>query len=97
MEQLSSTIFQIVDWLKIPSYAVLAACILIGGYNIYNGGQDGMQKGKKWIMGGIAGTALVQLASVLGKELQGKITAGIFDQAGDMVQFAATSFMKFLG
>lgn len=64
MDQLIDVLKNLVAFLQKPAWGFFAVCLLIGGYNFYTG-QEGTQKGKKWIAAGVIAVIIVKLAQVL--------------------------------
>lgn len=64
MDELITVLKALVAFLQKPAWGFFAVCLLMGGYQFYTG-QEGMQKGKKFIAAGVAAIIIVKLAQVL--------------------------------
>jgi len=63
MQNLISTLNQIVTSLKMPAVILSSIAIIIGAYHLILGGQEGKQKAKGWFIGGGVGLIIILLAT----------------------------------
>ncbi|HHT20799.1 MAG TPA: hypothetical protein GXZ74_05130 [Tissierellia bacterium] len=62
MENVMATLQNVVNIIKTPASLVGVIALMIGGYYILAGGQEGRQKGKYWIIGAVVGLLIIWLA-----------------------------------
>jgi hypothetical protein len=75
MDQLITVLKNLVTFLQKPAWGFLAVTILVGGYHFYTG-QEGTQKGKKWISAGVIAVIVIKLAQVLTDSMGAEIGLG---------------------